>query len=339
MFRKMLSLFAVIVVSATLVTPSAYASSKEDQVISIAKQYIGTPYKYGGTTPSGFDCSGFMLYVFNKVGISLPRTSLDQSKVGTAVSKSNLQPGDIVYFSNTYKAGVSHSGIYVGDGYFVHAASSGVKKTSINDPYYWGPKYTGARRVIKEEVKETKPEPLPTLPKGEYHDVPNDYWAYDSITYLSKKDIITGYDQSLFKPTNSITRAEVATMLAKAFDLTIKDGKSKALDVPENHWAKGAINASLDAGYFQGYPDNTFRPNEEITRSEIASLFSDAFNLAKVGSATDFKDVPESHWAYNPIQNVSTNGIAAGYTDNTYRPKNNATRSEFSVFLHRAMNR
>ncbi|MCF6138782.1 S-layer homology domain-containing protein [Pseudalkalibacillus berkeleyi] len=330
MLKRTLTVFTAVIMAFLLVSPSAFASSKGDKVSSIAHQYIGTPYKYGGTTPSGFDCSGFLQYVYNKIDVSIPRTSAAQSDYGTAVSKSNLQPGDLVYFSNTYKPGVSHSGVYVGDGKFIHASSSGVKKSSINDPYYWGDKYTGARRVIKEER-------LPTLPKGQYHDVPADYWAETSISYLSMNDIINGYDQSLFKPNNTITRAEVATMLAKSFNLPLEDGASMAPDVSSKHWAKEEINAVMKKGFFGGYSDGTFRPDRPITRSEIASLFTRAFNLSQEGSGIAFSDVSKNYWAYGSIQVVTSNDIAGGYSDNTFRPTKNATRAEFSVFLHRAL--
>ncbi|MCF6410095.1 S-layer homology domain-containing protein [Pseudalkalibacillus salsuginis] len=335
MLKKVLvAMFIVVLTVSWMITPDAFANSKGDQVANIAKKYIGVPYKWGGTTPSGFDCSGFMTYVFDKVGVTLPRTSADQATVGTAVSKSNLQPGDIVYFSNTYKTGISHSGIYVGNGYFVHAASKGVQKTSINEPYYWGPKYTGARRVLKEE--QPKAAELPTLPKGQYHDVKSSYWAYEQITYLSKKDIITGYDQSLFKPENSIKRSEAAAMLAKAFNLPLESGSPIAPDVPNNHWAKEEINAVMKTGYFEGYQNKEFRPEDSIKRSEVAALFTRVFDLEKNGSTINFKDVAPSYWAFDEIQNVTSNNIANGYSDQTFKAEEKASRAEFSTFLYRA---
>lgn len=100
--------------------PTAY--DKRMQLLEIAKTYIGTPYLYGGTTPSGFDCSGFVQYVYNKMGISLPRTSYSQATVGTQISYENLVPGDIVCFG--YDS-INHVGIYVGDGMYIHSPQTG----------------------------------------------------------------------------------------------------------------------------------------------------------------------------------------------------------------------
>jgi cell wall-associated NlpC family hydrolase len=118
------------------------------KVISTAKSFLGVPYVWGGTSPQGFDCSGFIQYVFVKNGVSLPRVASDQYKAGTGVSKSNLKPGDLVFFE-TYKSGASHVGIYLGANQFIHA-SSGAGKVTISDltSSYYTSHYYGARRVI-----------------------------------------------------------------------------------------------------------------------------------------------------------------------------------------------
>jgi cell wall-associated NlpC family hydrolase len=120
---------------------------KADQIIATALNYKGVPYKYGGTSPKGFDCSGFTLYVFNKHGVKLPRTADKQFETGRLVKEKELQAGDIVFFTTT-EAGASHCGIYIGKGQFIHASSSrGVMVSSLAD-YYWKPRYLGARRII-----------------------------------------------------------------------------------------------------------------------------------------------------------------------------------------------
>lgn len=115
-------------------------------IISTAKEFIGVPYVWGGTTPAGFDCSGFTRYVFASQGITLPRVSKDQYGVGTAVTFSNLIPGDLVFFNLTSGTLVSHVGIYLGDGQFISATSSkGIAIYSFTP--YWANAYVGARRV------------------------------------------------------------------------------------------------------------------------------------------------------------------------------------------------
>lgn len=98
--------------------------NKANKLIDIAKQYIGTPYVYGGTTPSGFDCSGFVKYVYSQMGITLPRTSYSQCNVGTYINKENLQAGDIVCFGNSDRS-INHVGIYIGNNQFIHSPRSG----------------------------------------------------------------------------------------------------------------------------------------------------------------------------------------------------------------------
>ena len=130
-------------------TSSVPSSGSGSSAVSIAYQYLGVPYVYGGASPSGFDCSGFTMYVYNQLGISLPHGATPQLKYGTYVSRSELQPGDLVFFSDgSYPA--SHVGIYVGDDQFIHASSSTgngycVCVSSLNTNYY-SRNFVGGRR-------------------------------------------------------------------------------------------------------------------------------------------------------------------------------------------------
>jgi cell wall-associated NlpC family hydrolase len=111
-------------------------------VVGIAMQYLGTPYVYGGASPSGFDCSGFVMYVYAQVGVSLPHNAAAQYGYGTPVSRSQLQPGDLVFFN-----GLGHDGIYIGGGQFIHSPHTGdvVKISSISG--WYSSTWVGARRL------------------------------------------------------------------------------------------------------------------------------------------------------------------------------------------------
>jgi peptidoglycan DL-endopeptidase CwlO len=111
-------------------------------VTGIAAQYLGTPYVWGGASPSGFDCSGFVMYVYAQVGVSLPHSSYAQYGYGSPVSMSQLQPGDLVFFD-----GLGHVGIYVGGGTFIHAPHTGdvVKYSSLSG--WYASTFVGGRRL------------------------------------------------------------------------------------------------------------------------------------------------------------------------------------------------
>lgn len=128
----------------------AQQGTQADSLIAKAKNFIGLPYRFGGTSPtSGFDCSGFMQYVYKETAnISLPRTSGSMAQVGTQVSRDALQPGDMVFFSHS-GGRISHVGMYIGEGRFIHSPSTGktISITSLNSGY-WANKFVTARRVI-----------------------------------------------------------------------------------------------------------------------------------------------------------------------------------------------
>ena len=118
------------------------------RILAEAQKYLGTPYVSGGASPSGFDCSGFVYYVLKQLGYSVSRTPAAQFSIGTSVSKENLKPGDIVFFANTYISGISHVGIYAGNGQFIHSPNS--RSTVCYSDLtsgYWANHYYGARRV------------------------------------------------------------------------------------------------------------------------------------------------------------------------------------------------
>ena len=121
--------------------------------VRVAQRYLGTPYVWGGESARGFDCSGFIMRVMRDLGYrALPHSAAEQFRYGIPVAKSLLKPGDIVFFANTYKPGVSHVGIYLGRGRFIHAANSqvGTIVSGLNEPK-WVAHYAGARRLISNK--------------------------------------------------------------------------------------------------------------------------------------------------------------------------------------------
>ena len=131
------------------VSGTVKVSGGAQPIISFAAQFLGTPYVWGGTTPSpGFDCSGYVQYVYRHAGISLNRTSEQQFNNGVSVSKSELRAGDIVFF-HTYSSGASHVGIYVGNNTMINSSNGGVSYDDMTDSY-WSSRYLGARRVVAQ---------------------------------------------------------------------------------------------------------------------------------------------------------------------------------------------
>jgi len=125
----------------------APASRVGERVVTIAVGYLGYPYVWGGASPGGFDCSGFTKYVYGQVGVALPRDVPGQWGVGAEVGRDSLEPGDLVFFADTFEAGLSHVGIYVGGGQFISAAGEerGVVMDDLSS-LFWAARYYGARR-------------------------------------------------------------------------------------------------------------------------------------------------------------------------------------------------
>lgn len=127
----------------TTVKKASVKTASSSSVVSAALALKGIPYKFGGTTTSGFDCSGFVQYAYKKAGKNVSRTTTSQYAETYKVS--NPQPGDLVFFANTYRAGISHVGIYIGNNQFVHAGGAKAEVKSMNDPY-WGKKFHSYKR-------------------------------------------------------------------------------------------------------------------------------------------------------------------------------------------------
>lgn len=137
------------VINENTYTPAVPEDEAEKQLLDTAAKYLGVPYRWGGTSPSGFDCSGFVQYVYRECGYSITRTTYTQwDNDGQYVSRYNLKPGDLVYFGSS--SSPSHVGMYVGDGMMIHAPSTGknIQYTSIDSGYY-SSRFIGGKRILQ----------------------------------------------------------------------------------------------------------------------------------------------------------------------------------------------
>jgi len=127
----------------TSVSDRPAESDRGQRVVDIAKKYVGAPYRWGGSSPLGFDCSGLVRYVYAQVGVALPHNAAKQYRLGTPVSRDSLEPGDLVFFDR-----LRHNGIYVGNGRFIHSRQTGkrVAIAGLDDEWY-AAHWTGARRL------------------------------------------------------------------------------------------------------------------------------------------------------------------------------------------------
>ncbi|MFK2825557.1 S-layer homology domain-containing protein [Bacillus sp. B190/17] len=202
---------------------------------------------------------------------------------------------------------------------FPFAVTKGTYYISIDN-------YTGASKV---------PYSFALLSRN-FKDLGIGFWGYNELTYLYNKGVISGYPDNTFRPNHNITRAQAAIMVARALKLDTSSASGPVFtDVPKTITGYTSISAVMREGLFDEFVSTEFKPYQNITRGEMASILSKAFKLKSTG-ASSFKDT-KNHWANGSIQALADNNITLGYLDNTFRPNESITRAHFSLFFARTM--
>ncbi|HEX7058133.1 MAG TPA: S8 family serine peptidase [Bacilli bacterium] len=169
-----------------------------------------------------------------------------------------------------------------------------------------------------------------------YKDIDNS-WAKDAIVALRNKQILIGYADYTFRPDQGITRAEAVTAIVRAFKLK-KDSTLVFNDVKSTHWASADISAAAKAGIISGYPDRTFRPNQKITRREMAVMIGAAMKLKGIHTGkAPFRDITANSWGADMLAEMKQKGWISGYADGSFMPNRPASRAEFAEMLNNVL--
>lgn len=169
---------------------------------------------------------------------------------------------------------------------------------------------------------------------GMFYDVPDDYWAHDTIYLAKEKGWVTGRSETYFEPEGSMTRAEFATILTRILGYKYQNEGDYYLDI-KKHWARISINAVTQSHLMEGYNNSLFYPDNSITREEVAKVIYLIVNCGESSKIKSFSDVSKDRWSYEYIQKLSELGIINGYEDGTFKPQNPIKRSEMVTILKR----
>ena len=169
-----------------------------------------------------------------------------------------------------------------------------------------------------------------------FNDLSSNHRFYEEIFYLVNKDIISGFPDKSFRSDQYVTREQAAIMIGRSLHLDGSKRTTKFKDVPVDSVASGYIASAVEKGIINGFPDDTFKPTQPVTRGQMAILLDQAFQL-KNGKDNPFKDIRPGIAAYQAILNVTTEAIASGYPDGTYRPDLEVTRGQLSAFMARTL--
>ncbi|SIS45518.1 S-layer homology domain-containing protein [Salimicrobium flavidum] len=206
-------------------------------------------------------------------------------------------------------------------------------KDYLPDPKDIHPNELGHQVIANEFWEEMKLQEA-----VEFEDVASDSFAIDSIDYLTAKKIIQGYENGNFKPAQDVTRGEAMLMLDRSIVLDKAQPEAPSYtDVYESMVSYESIAKLSEEGVMDGFLNNTFRPDDALTRGQMAKILVNAFDMDPVETTDTFSDISESYWAHPFIETLAANNVTLGYEDGTFKPDQTVSRHELAAFIERSM--
>ncbi|MBT2643632.1 S-layer homology domain-containing protein [Bacillus sp. ISL-41] len=284
----------------------------------IKNQKAGTELIVYAQDPSGNKSNEVKMTVLDKTAPEKPSvnevTSLSQSITG------NAEPGTTIT--------VTADGVVLDT---TTADSAGNFTIAINQQ-----KAGTILEITTADIAGNSSAAISVTVTNSFTDVLQNQRFQEEIKFLSDKNIITGFPDGTFRPSDTVTRAQAAIMIGRALGLEGTQRETTFKDVHQSQVASGFIASAVEKGIIAGFPDNSYRPNEPVTRGQMAIFIARAFDL-KEESESSFSDVPASSAAYVYIKRILAESITTGYPDGTFKPSKELIRSDFSAFMARAL--